>query len=44
MSQEAVAMFAAFEEPVKFERVLIEQVLPLARSGARTCAAPDTTP
>jgi pimeloyl-ACP methyl ester carboxylesterase len=36
--------YPPFEEPVKFERVLIEQVLPLGRTGARTCATPDTTP
>ena len=29
--------YPPFEEPQKFERVLIEQVLPLARMGTRTC-------
>jgi proline iminopeptidase len=32
-----------FEEPEKFERVLIEQVLPLARTDTRTCPVEDET-
>jgi pimeloyl-ACP methyl ester carboxylesterase len=37
--------YPPFEEALQFERVLVDQVLPLARSGARTCpVAGETTP
>ena len=40
---EQSAHYPLFEEPQKFERVLIEQVLPLARTGTRTCPLDDET-
>ena len=40
---EQSAHFPPFEEPQKFERVLIEQVLPLARRGTRACNLEDET-
>jgi proline iminopeptidase len=35
--------YLPFEEPRKFERVLIDQVLPLARTGTRACSLEDET-
>jgi proline iminopeptidase len=37
------AHYPPFEEPEKFERVLVEQVLPLASTGTRTCPVEDRT-
>jgi len=36
--------YPLFEEPQKFERVLVDQVLPLARTGARTCPEQPASP
>ncbi|HVO26493.1 MAG TPA: alpha/beta hydrolase [Candidatus Margulisiibacteriota bacterium] len=40
---EQSAHYPPFEEPQTFEHVLIEQVLPLARTGRRTCPLEDDT-
>ena len=40
---EQSAHYPPFEEPQKFERVLMEQVLPLARTGTRACPLGDET-
>ena len=40
---EQSAHYPPFEEPRKFERVLVEEVLPLARTGEHTCPVADDT-